>query len=103
MSFKASTLCGGNCTASDVLCGAEDFYRAGLLLKLSRSVLNFVKPVGLSEVISCFTFDIPQVYLAIHHIVEVDWECDGNVGWLPCKADDAVVLEIPAGDVPGRK
>lgn len=88
--FKASTLFGTSCAASEKLRGVEDLRWSGNFLSQSKRLLDFVQYVGLFVIVRRYTFDISQAYPAFCRIVEAGCTTDSGVRWSPYSAGDGI-------------
>lgn len=48
-------------------------------------------------------FDVAQAHSALRHIVEIDWNSDGTVWWLPYSAVDCIASDNIARELSGGK
>lgn len=103
ISFVASVLYRGSCTARCDFREVEKHYRRGTFLPSSEGVLDFLQDVRYFEIVQSCTFGIPQAYLSSHRTVESSLDSDGNASWLPFTFSDGVFSNIPAEEGPGRK
>lgn len=99
MSFEASALYGGSCTAGGVFRRVQVLCRGGILISIYQGVLGFLEAVGVFKVSRGCIFVIPHTYLEFSWIAEVEWESDGNVGWCTYSAGDSVLSDIPGREI----
>lgn len=81
MTFAASVLYSGLCTASIDFRAVKHLCRGGILVPLPRDVLSLTQAIGFIEVVYGCNFNILHAYLAFRSTGNVVWESDGNDGW----------------------